>query len=135
MMSSTLHSLRVEAEHSFDSAHWFDAESAAGVRFAIARLTFGRRLDLARRIREIGRRAEFLAAGAEARDKLAVAVVGAEVDRAYLEWGLLAVEGLTIDGEAATPLAVVEKGPLELATEILGRVKAECGLSEIERKN
>jgi hypothetical protein len=135
MMSSTLHSLRVEAAHSFDSAHWFDAESAAGVRFAIARLTFGRRLDLARRIREIGRRAEFLAAGAEARDKLEAAVVGAEVDRAYLEWGLLAVEGLTIDGEAATPLAVVEKGPLELATEILGRVKAECGLSEIERKN
>ena len=63
MMSSTSHSLKVEAEHSFDSAVWFDAESAAGVRFAIARLTFGRRLDLARRIREIGRRAEFLAAG------------------------------------------------------------------------
>ena len=135
MMSSTSHSLKVEAEHSFDSARWFDAESASGVRFAIARLTFGRRLDLARRIREIGRRAEFLAAGAEVRDKLEAAVVGAEVDRAYLEWGLLAVEGLTIDGEAATPLAVVDKGPLELATEILGRVKAECGLSEIERKN
>ena len=135
MMSSTSHSLRVEAENSFDSAIWFDAESAVGVRFAIARLTFGRRLDLARRIREIGRRAEFLAAGAEARDKLEAAVVGAEVDRAYLEWGLLAVEGLTIDGEAATPSALVEKGPLELATEILGCVKAECGLSEIERKN
>lgn len=134
-MSSTSHSLRVEAEHSFDSASWFDAESAPGVRFAIARLTFGRRLDLARRIREIGRRAEFLAAGTEVRDKLESAVVGAEVDRAYLEWGLLAVEGLTIDGEAASPAAVVEKGPLELATEILGRVKAECGLSEIERKN
>jgi len=134
-MSSTSHSLKVQAEHSFDSAIWFDAESAAGVRFAIARLTFGRRLDLARRIREIGRKAEFLAAGADLRDKLEAAVVGAEVDRAYLEWGLLAVEGLTIDGEAATPLSVVDRGPLELAAEILGRVKAECGLSEIERKN
>ena len=135
MMSSISHSLRVEAEHSFDSALWFDAESAAGVRFAIARLTFGRRLDLSRRIREIGRKAEFLAAGADARDKLEAAVVGAEVDRSYLEWGLLAVEGLMIDGEAATPESAVEKGPLELATEILRRVKAECGLSEIERKN
>jgi len=106
-----------------------------GVRYAIARLTFGRRLDLARRIREIGRKAEFLAAGTDAREKLEAAVVGAEVDRAYLEWGLLAVEGLTIDGEPATPQAVVDKGPLELATEILGRVKSECGLSEIERKN
>ena len=135
MMSSILPSLKSEAEHSYDSALWFDAESAAGVRFAIARLTFGRRLELARRIREIGRKAEFLAAGADARDKLEGAVIGAEVDRAYLEWGLLAVEGLTIDGEPATPLAVVEKGPLGLAMEILGRVKAECGLNETERKN
>src|SRR5258708_28129860 len=94
MMSSTSRSLRSEAERSFDSALWFDAESAAGVRFAIARLTFGRRLDLARRIREIGRRAEFLAAGADVRDKLGAAVVGAGVDRAYLEGGLLAVGGV-----------------------------------------
>jgi hypothetical protein len=135
MMSSTSRSLRSEAEHSFDSALWFDAESAAGVRYSIARLTFGRRLELARRIREIGRKAEFLAAGTDAREKLEAAVVGAEVDRAYLEWGLLAVEGLTIDGEAATPQAVVDKGPLELAMEILGRVKSECGLSESQRKN
>jgi len=134
-MSSTSLSLRSEAEHSYDSALWFDAESAAGVRYGIARLTFGRRLDLARRIREIGRKAEFLAAGTDARETLEAAVVGAEVDRAYLEWGLLGVEGLTIDGEAATPQAVVDKGPLELATEILGRVKSECGLSEAERKN
>src|SRR5579859_241412 len=135
MMSSTSHSLRSEPEHSFESALWFDAESVAGVRYAIARLTFGRRLELARRIREIGRKAEFLAAGTDAREKLEAAVVGAEVDRAYLEWGLLAVEGLTIDGEAAIPQAVVDKGPLELATEILSRVKSECGLSEAERKN
>ena len=135
MMSSTSRSLKGEAEHSFDSALWFDAESVAGVRYAIARLTFGRRLELARRIREIGRKAEFLAAGTDAREKLEAAVVGAEVDRAYLEWGLLSVEGLTIDGEAAIPQAVVDKGPLELATEILSRVKSECGLSEAERKN
>jgi len=135
MMSSTSHSLRSEAANSYDSALWFDADSAAGVRFAIARLTFGRRLDLARRIREIARKAEFLSAGTDAKEKLEAAVVGAEVDRAYLEWGLLAVEGLTIDGEAATPEAVVDKGPLGLATEILSRVKAECGLSENERKN
>jgi hypothetical protein len=135
MMSSTSRSLRSEAEHSYDSALWFDAESAHGVRYAIARLTFGRRLELARRIREIGRKAEFLAAGADVREKLESAVVSAEVDRAYLEWGLLAVEGLTIDGEPANPQAVVDKGPLELATEILSRVKSECGLSEAERKN
>src|SRR6202790_987235 len=86
-MSSTSHSLRSEADHSYDSAQWIDAESAEGVRYAIARLTFGRRLDLARRIREIGRKGEFLSAGTDARERLEAAVVGAEVDRAYLEWG------------------------------------------------
>ena len=57
-----------------------------------------------------------------------------EIERIYGA-GRTTVPGLTIDGEAATPEAAVEKGPLELATEILRRVKAECGLSEIERKN
>ena len=119
----------------YDSALWFDAEAMPGVRYAIAHISFGRRIELARRIREIGRKLEFLEAGSDVREKLEAAVVGAEVDRAYLEWGLLAVEGLTIDGEPATPETLIDKGPLELATEILSRVKAECGLSEDERKN
>jgi len=53
----------------------------------------------------------------------------------YLEWGLEEIEGLTIDGEQATPQALIEKGPMDLAREILGRIKRECGLSEGERKN
>ena len=79
-MSFTSRSLRSDAEHSYDSVLWFDAESAAGVRYAIARLTFGRRLDLARRIREIGRRAEFLAAGTDAREKLELGARERSVD-------------------------------------------------------
>ena len=78
---------------------------------------------------------EFLEAGEDAREKLEAAVLAAEIDRAYLEWGLVAIEGLEIDGEAATPAALIGRGPLDLATEILARIKAECGLSEDERKN
>jgi hypothetical protein len=134
-MSSTLPLVRPEAGRSYESAAWFDAEAVPGVRYAIARVSFGRRIELARRIREIGRKAEFLEAGTDAREKLEAAVVGAEVERVYLEWGLAAVEGLAIDGEAATPETLIEKGPLALASEILARVKAEWGLSEDERKN
>jgi hypothetical protein len=119
----------------YESVSWFDAESAAGVRFGIARISFGRRMELARRMREIGRKIEFLSAGDDAREKLEAAVVSAEIDSAYLEWGLVAVAGLSIDGEAANPTNVIEKGPMELAAEILARVKAEWSLSGDERKN
>lgn len=119
----------------YETTVWFDARTVAGARFAIARVSFGRRIELARRIREIGQKAEYLEAGNDSREKLEAAVLSAEIDRAYLEWGLVAVEGLTIDGEAATPRTLIEKGPVELAMEALGRIKSECGLSEDERKN
>jgi hypothetical protein len=116
-----------------ESVVWFDGPE--GVRYAIRCLSVARRILLARRIREIGRGVEFFEASADPREKLEAAVLAAEIDRAYLEWGLEAVEGLTIDGEAATPATLIETGPMDLATEILARIKAECGLSEGERKN
>ncbi len=89
------------------------------VRYEIRRISFGGRIDLARRIREIGRKAEYLEAGSDVRDKLEATVLTAEIDRAYLEWGLAGVEGLEIDGEAATPASLIDNGPAELAEEIL----------------
>ena len=120
---------------SYESTVWFDSAVRGGVRFGIVRVSFGRRIELARRIREIGRRAEFLDASGDAREKMDAAVLAAEIDRAYLEWGLMGVEGLEIDGAAATAASLVEAGPVELAAEILGRIKRECGLTEDERKN
>jgi len=119
----------------YDSVVWFDSDAMPGVRFAVARMSFGRRIELVRKIREIGRKAEFLEAGSDTRDKLESAVLAGDVDRAYLEWGLVGVEGLTIDGETATTEMLIEKGPVALALEVLAKVKAECGLSEDERKN
>ena len=119
----------------WESHVWFDAESVRGVRYEIVRVSFGRRIELARRIREIGRKMEYLEASADARETLEATVLAAEIDRAYLDWGLVSVEGLEIDGAAATPETLVDRGPVELATEILGRIKSECGMTEDERKN
>jgi hypothetical protein len=118
-----------------ESFAWFEAETHAGVRYRIARMSLGRRIALARRIREAGRRLEFLEAGGGMQERLDAAVLQGEVDRAYLEWGLESIEGLKIDGEAATPETLIEKGPADLAVEILERIRGECGLSESERKN
>ncbi len=118
----------------YASTAWFEAESCAGVRYRIARVSVNRRIELAKKVREIGRRLEFLEAG-DAREKLEAMVLSGEIERAYVEWGLEAVEGLRIDGEDATPSLLLERGPAGLASEILERIKAECGLNADERKN
>ena len=142
MMNCTWHSVspspagpgdRAE-ECVYQSVAWFDAESTPGVRFGIARISFGRRIELARAIREIGKKSEFLEAGDDVREKLDAAVMAAEIDRMYLEWGLAGVEGLLLDGEKATPETLIEKGPIALASEILQKIRAECGMTEDEEK-
>jgi hypothetical protein len=118
-----------------DSLLWFEAETQRGVRFRIRRVSLGRRIELARRLREIGRKIEFLQASGSPGEQIEATVLKGEIDRTYLEWGLDQLEGLEIDGEAATPESLIERGPLDLAEEVLGRIKAECGLNQAERKN
>lgn len=132
-MNCMSHSVKGGRAH--ESGVWFDSEACVGVRFKVARISVSRRIELARKIREIGRKLEFLEAGNDPRERLEAAVLEAEIERAYLEWGLAELAGLSIDGEDATPEMLVETGPIALAAEILRRIKAECGLNEAERKN
>ncbi len=126
---------RVRRDMNYQSEASYEAKSAPGVKFTIARVSLGRRIELTKRIRELAAKLEFLEAGEDPREKLEAAVLAREIERAYLRWGLVRVEGLAIDGEAATPEALVEKGPEELCREVLGAIRAECGLSEAESKN
>jgi hypothetical protein len=112
-----------------------ESKTTAGVWFTIARMSFGRRIELTRRIWELAGRIEHLEAGGDARGKLEAALVGAEIDRVYLGWGLRKIEGLVIDGEPATPETAVAQGPEELCREVAAAIKAECGLTPEETKN
>ncbi|HUS05333.1 MAG TPA: hypothetical protein VMZ52_03505 [Bryobacteraceae bacterium] len=105
------------------------------VRFKVVRMSFGRRLDLARRVRTLSQRQEFQQAGTEFKDKVEAVVLAAEIDRLYLEWGLVEVIGLLLDGAPATPAGLISWGPEELCREALAAIKSQCGLSEAERKN
>jgi hypothetical protein len=98
-------------------------------------MSFDRRIDLARRIREVASRADYLDAGKNPGEKVAAALLAAEVDRIYFDWGLVSVEGLVVDGEPATPARLLASGPEDLVREALSLIKAECGLTEEEQKN
>lgn len=106
-----------------------------GVTFAIRKMSFGRRLELAESIRKLGAALEFREAGAELRDRVEASVIASRIDRAYLDWGLVDVRGMAIDGAPATPDSLLAAGPEDLTREVLTRIKIECGLSAEERKN
>ncbi len=116
----------------------FERESAAvpGVRFRLRRISFGRRIELARTLREqleAMDRALLLPPG-EARDA-ETALLAAAMDAAHLQWGLASIEDLEIDGAPATAESLLADGPEALVTEILAAIRRETGLDEAERKN
>ncbi len=106
-----------------------------GVKFAVARMSLARRIELGRSIRAAGLKSEFLQASERVEDQIEAGVIHRQVERIYLEWGLRWISGLSIDGEAATPALLIDSGPEDLAAEILSAIKSEIYLSEEERKN
>jgi hypothetical protein len=111
------------------------SKSRPGVTLIIRRMSFARRNELIRELRELAQRVEFHEAGGGLRDAIEAAAISAEVDRLYLAWGLAGVEGLVIDGKEATPEEMISAGPEDLSREAVNAIKAECGLSSDERKN
>ena len=65
-----------------------------------------------RKLRDLGSRLEFLEAGGTAREQMEAGLLRAEIDRVYVEWGLEAVEGLTIDGEPAGAYTRIASRPV-----------------------
>jgi hypothetical protein len=119
----------------YESVLTMESRVCGGVRFTIGRMSFGRRIELARRVREISHKLDFAQAGNTPADSVEAAVITGEVDRVCIEWGLKGIEGLEIDGREATTQALIEAGPEDLCREIARAVKHECGLTEEERKN
>jgi hypothetical protein len=112
-----------------------DSKAVPGVTYIIRRMSFGARMELSRKIRELSKRVEFLSAGNDVQQHLEANVLSHEIDDVFLGWGLVEIEGLTIDGDLATPELLALKGPDSLTREIVESVRGQCGLSEEERKN
>jgi hypothetical protein len=126
--------------HSHETVHYestLDVSSAAyaGVRYRIRKPSFLSRSRLIDQVRELGRSLNFVEAGEGAADRIEAVHLHMKIDRLYLEWGLEAIEGMEIDGERITVESLIAKGPEDLTSEILVKIKAQCTLSESERKN
>ena len=119
----------------YESTRAIASSVSDGVVYRIRRMSFGRRMQFVAAVRELGRKLEFLVAGETLSDKLEAAEVTAAVHRVYLEWGLVSVEGLQIDGNPCDVATFIDSGPEDLCQEALDVIRQECELSEQERKN
>ena len=119
----------------YESVKIIESAVAPGVKFTVSRMSFGRRLELMRQVRELAHKIEFLDAVADAESQMDAALLRAEIDGLYVSWGLHSVDGLLLDGVPASPDSFRESGPEELLREALAAIRAEAGLTETERKN
>ncbi len=119
----------------YESMRRLASASVPGVHFTIRKMSFGRRTELLQKIRELTKKAAFLDAGQSLDERAEATLLGREADRAYLEWGLVQVEGIEVDGAPATPESVIAGGPEALCEEVLQAIQGECGLNADERKN
>jgi len=120
---------------SYESLAIVESQVARGVKFTVAKMSFGRRTELMRQVRELARKMEFLEAGLDPGQKMDAALLRVEIDRLYAVWGLRAISGLEVDGVEATPESLAEAGPEELFREAIAAVRAQTGLTTEERKN
>lgn len=119
----------------YNSSLTMESQAYPGVRFTVRRMSFQGRLQLLGELRELMTRAEFAAAGDSAADRVESALLAGEIRKRQIEWGLLAIEGLEIDGAAATTASLLSYGPEELTAEVQAAIQAQVGLTEEERKN
>jgi hypothetical protein len=118
----------------YSSLAWCESQTIPGVRFAIKQISLASRLELTGQLRELTLRYDFLNAG-ETSDQLEATMSDLLVRKLYVEWGLAEIQGLTIDGVAATPALLIRKGPETLTGEIITAIRDEIELSDDERKN
>jgi hypothetical protein len=117
------------------SSLWVDSGHLPGVRYRLARISLARRQEITARVRGLAAELEFRQAGQGLDDRLRSRALECAIDAIYVEWGLKELDGLTIDGQAATPALLLERGPEHLSREIAEAVRRECFLSGEERKN
>ena len=116
------------------SVTWHESECFPGVTFALRQSSLAGRLDLMKAMRDLISTNEFLRSG-DALDQTDAAISDLLARRLYLEWGAKSIEGLMIDGKRADIGRLIEKGPEDLCTEIVDRIREGLELSETERKN
>jgi hypothetical protein len=121
-------------KQSYESLLWLESEDFPGVEFSLRRVSLSQRIELLSRIRELTLRNEFLKTG-PLTDQLEASIADLLVKKLYLEWAVVDLKGLKIDGQAASVAMLIGQGPEALVSEIADAIRAHLELADSERKN
>ena len=109
----------------YESSVAISSQVMPGVRFSIPRMSFARRTELLRGIRDLAAKLPFLASSSEFGEKIEAGLTEQAIEELYVRWGLLSISGLRIDGQEADVDLLIQKGPESLAREIATAIKAQ----------
>ncbi len=119
---------------SYRSLLWLESELFPGFEFSIRKVSLAQRIELSSRVRELTLRNEFLRSG-EPAEQMEAQLAELLVQKLYVEWAVVDLKGLQIDGRPASVSSLIERGPEALVREMAGAIHNYLELSESERKN
>jgi len=119
----------------YNSTIQYESSTIPGVRFTLWRLSFGKRLELLRRVHGLAAKQEFFTASQTVESQYGAAILEQEVQQVYLQCCLVQVEGMLIDGEPASTEILIHRGPESLVEEITSAIHRQMGLTAEEQKN
>jgi len=119
----------------YESAVWRESQHWPGVRFQVLRMSLMRRHRLMQELKALAPEEAFHRAHGQVASDISAAELQARIDEEVIRTALLKIEGLSIDGKAATVESLIESGPESLAREVAEAIAEESSLNEDERKN
>jgi hypothetical protein len=118
----------------YESLLWLESEILPGVEFSLRKVSLAQRIELSSRVRELTLRNEFLRSG-EPKDQVEARIAELLVQKLYVQWAVVDLRGLRIDGQKATVELLLERGPEALVQEMVDAIHSHLELSDEERKN
>jgi hypothetical protein len=118
----------------YESLLWLESEILPGVEFSLRKVSLAQRIELSSRVRELTLRNEFLRSG-EPKDQVEARIAELLVQKLYVQWAVVDLRGLRIDGQKATVELLLERGPESLVQEMVDAIHSHLELSDEERKN
>jgi hypothetical protein len=98
-------------------------------------MTLRQRINLVQELHTLYREHEFSSAGTSSADRLLAQLSSLRIDEVFLRWGVMAIDGLQVDGKPVGAAELAEHGPERLTAEVLGRIRETIALSPDEEKN
>lgn len=119
----------------FQSSKSFESLVCDGVKFTVRRMTLRQRISLLNELHTLYREREFNSAGGSKADEIKAQISNLLIDEVFLRWGVVAIDGLYVDGKPLCVDELAEKAPERLVSEILGRLRECITLTPDEEKN